>query len=70
MNQQQPPEERWGRRDGTGPVHASSRGPWGQAWCGSRPQFPHDRLPQETPVTCPKCLRAIKRGHPFARGGR
>lgn len=53
-----------------GPVHAMlPRAAWGQAWCGQRAQFRHRSVPAVAKeVNCPKCVRALKRGRPYARG--
>lgn len=62
-----------------GPLGTSERGPvhqvvpggaWGQAWCGIRRQFRHRTIRGEFPVTCPRCLKALERGRPYARGSR
>jgi hypothetical protein len=54
---------------GAGPVHWLGAGRLDfQAWCGSRSQFRHIVRPGTTEeVTCPKCLKGLERGHPFAR---
>lgn len=59
------------RRDGAdaGPVHAEHHS--GQAWCGVQTQFRHWRRPApDDAVTCRRCLTALDRGRPFARGSR
>lgn len=52
------------------PVHVSTGGGWGQAWCGARPQTRHTAKPTDTPVTCRTCLRRLAIGRPQARGTR
>lgn len=54
------------------PVHAVNEGPgWTQAWCGVQPQFRHRTRPGDaSEVTCPRCLSALRRGRPYARGSR
>lgn len=55
----------WGDREG--PVHWLGTHRY-QAWCGSRPQFRHKVTEgNEGDVTCPKCIRALRRGRPYAR---
>lgn len=54
-----------------GPVHQELPGKgWGQAWCGIRRQFRHRTLQEGIAPTCPRCLKALERGRPFARGSR
>lgn len=57
---------------GTGPVHLAQDDPHGElTWCGSRAQFRHQHrrgTPDE--VTCGRCKRRIKVGHPLAFGHR
>lgn len=53
------------------PVHAMLERHEPQAWCGSRAQFRHRVRPgSANAVTCPKCLRALRRGRPYARASR
>jgi hypothetical protein len=65
----------FGRRARTsrpaGPVHAFYGPHRYQAWCGAKPQFQHDWWSRGVEdVTCGKCLTALRRGRPYARGSR
>lgn len=57
------------RQDGPkrGPTHLMQAGFYGLSWCGAKAQYRHWLRPGTVDeVTCPRCLRQMRRDQPLA----